>query len=357
MIYKKIITVSKDLNKFLIKDQKRIKDAIIQLNKYGKRILFVVDKDNSAMGSLSDGDIRKGLLKGLQLGDKLNLVVNKKFIFIKNKNSLKSKLKNIKRDNITFIPVCDVKKKIKEVIDLRKTTEINEKKFPFLILAGGKGVRMRPLTKNKPKPLLKINNRPILEHIILNAKRQGFDQFIISIGYQGKKIKDYFKDGSKLGVTIDYISENKPLGTAGFLGMLRLKDKKMIVSNGDIISKINFKNLINFHDENKSFATMAIRKKLNNETFGVVETKGKKFINVKEKPLITYNINSGIYILSTKAIKLVKKNKKIEMTDLFNLMRTLKKRVYVFPVYENWIDLATIDDLSEANKFFKKYNY
>ena len=168
MIYKKIITVSKDLNKFLIKDQKRIKDAIIQLNKYGKRILFVVDKDNSAMGSLSDGDIRKGLLKGLQLGDKLNLVVNKKFIFIKNKNSLKSKLKNIKRDNITFIPVCDVKK-IKEVIDLRINTEINEKKFPFLILAGGKGVRMRPLTKNKPKPLLKIN-KPILEHIILMQK-------------------------------------------------------------------------------------------------------------------------------------------------------------------------------------------
>jgi len=216
---------------------------------------------------------------------------------------------------------------------------------------------MGSVTKTKPKPLLKINRKPILEHIISNAKRQGFERFIISVGYKGNQIKDYFKDGSNWGVRIEYISEKKPLGTAGFLSLLKIKDKKFIISNGDIISKINFKNLLNFHERNKSFATMAIRKKLNNETFGVVEVSGKKFLNIKEKPLITYNINSGIYILNSKVIKLVKKNKKMEMTDLFNFMQKMKKKVYVFPVYENWIDLATLKDLSEADKYFSKYNY
>ncbi len=357
MIFKKLIKKKKDINHFVIEENKDIKNAIIKLNKYGNRILFVISKKNNAIGSLSDGDIRKALLKGYLIEDKVFKAVNKNFIYFKNKNISKKNLKIIKKDNITFIPICDKKKRIKEIIDIRFRDPINENKIPFLILAGGKGKRMKPLTKNKPKPLLKINRKPILEHIISNAKKQGFERFIISIGYKGNQIKDYFKDGSKWGVKIEYISEKKPLGTAGFLSLLKIKDKKFIISNGDIISKINFKNLLNFHDQNKSFATMAIRKKLNNETFGVVEVSGKKFLNIKEKPLITYNINSGIYILNSKVLKLVKKNKKMEMTDLFNFMQKMKKRIYVFPVYENWIDLATLKDLSEANKYFGKYNY
>lgn len=357
MISKKIIKKTKDINQFIIRGDKSLKDAIIKLNKYGKRILFVIDKKNRAIGSLSDGDIRKALLKNLTINNEIFKAVNKNFIYFKNRNVTKINFSSLKNNNIIFIPICDKKKRIKEIIDINNNGLVNVNKIPFIILAGGKGKRMGVLTQNKPKPLLKVNKKPILEHIISNAKKQGFERFIISIGYKGDQIKEYFKDGFKLGVKIEYISEKKSLGTAGFLSLLKLKAKKFVISNGDIISKVNYKNLIDFHDRNKCFATMVIRKRLNNETLGVVETSGKKFINIKEKPLITYNINSGIYILNFKVLKLVKKNKKTDMTDLFNFMSKINKRVYVFPIFENWIDIANSKDLLEVRKYFGKYNY
>ena len=211
-----------------------------------------------------------------------------------------------------------------------------------------------PLTLNKPKPLLRVKNKPILEHIILKAKDQGFEKFIISLGYKGNKIKSYFKNGKRLGVKIDYVTEKKPLGTAGFLGLLKnLKDKNFFIVNGDIITKANLFEMLQFHLKNKSLATMAIKKKLNNEKLGVVQSNGSKFIKVDEKPLITYNINSGIYILNKKILNYIKTNQRLEMTDLFNYLKSKNKKLYVFPIYESWIDLANSSDLNEAKQFLK----
>lgn len=348
--------ISKTFSKFIIKDNKTIKNAIYKINKYGKKILFVVDKKDLTVGSLSDGDIRKALLKGFLLSDKISIAMNKKFFFLKDKKYLNKHVDKLKKNNIIHVPVC-VNKKIKDIIDLSSSIDTQKFDIPFVILAGGKGQRMMPLTKNLPKPLLKVNNKPVLEHIIINAKKQGFENFIISVGYLGSKIKKYFQNGLKLGVNIKYITEKKALGTAGALGFLRLNESKFVVTNGDILTGINYKNLISFHNENNSFATMAIRRKLNNETFGVVETNGRKFLSVKEKPIITYSINTGIYILNSKILKFVKKNQKIEMTDLFNnVKKKYKKKLLVFPVYENWLDLANSKDLYDANKYFDKFN-
>ena len=212
-----------------------------------------------------------------------------------------------------------------------------------------------PLTSNKPKPLIKIKNKPILEHLILGAKEQGFENFIISLGYKGEKIKQYFKNGNKLGVKIDYVSEKKPLGTAGFLGLLKnIKDENLFIVNGDIITRANLYEMYQFHKKNKSLATMAIKKKLNNEKLGVVQSNGSKFIKVDEKPLITYNINSGIYILNKKILSYIKKNERLEMTDLFNNLKNKNKKLFVFPIYESWLDLANSSDLNEAKFFLKK---
>ena len=344
----------KQIKKFLIDESKSLKDGIVKLNKYGKRILFVIDEQKKIVGSLSDGDIRKALLKGSKLHQPLKKIINRKFIFIKKKNELKIKIKILKKNNIIYIPVCDKNKRIKEILNVNNLYSLAKIKTPFIILAGGRGQRMMPLTLNKPKPLVKIYNKPILEHIILNAKKQGFENFVISLGYKGEKIKRYFKDGTKLGIKINYVSEKKPLGTAGFLGLLDMKEKDFFVINGDIITKVDFKNMLQFHLKNKSFATMAIKKKLNNEKFGVVKTNGIDFLNVSEKPLITYNINSGIYLLNKKVINYVSKNKKIEMTDLFNNLKKKQKKISVFPIFENWLDLANSNDLIEANRHLKK---
>ena len=339
-----------------ISDSKNLKEAISKLNKSGKKILFVKNKKNKILGSLSDGDIRTSLINGYGLNDNIKKFINNNFIYIKNLDEIKKKLKIIKREQIKFVPICCKDKKIINIIDFSLNFSFIKNTSSFFILAGGLGKRMKYLTKKKPKPMLLINKKPIIEHIIIKAKKQGFENFTISLGYLGHQIKKYFKDGSNLGVKISYIFEKKKLGTAGFLSLSKIKhSENFIVTNGDTLTNINYIDLLNFHINNKSMATMAIQKKKNSEKLGVVHTKGNNFLNIIEKPINTYNINSGIYVLNKNSLKYLKKNKHMDMTNFFNLLKEKKKKIMVFPIFENWLDIANQDDLKRANKDFKEY--
>ena len=208
-------------------------------------------------------------------------------------------------------------------------------------MAGGKGKRLLPLTKKIPKAMVKVFGKPMLEHIIINAKKCGFRNFIISINYIGKKIKNYFKSGSKLDIKINYIEEKKPLGTAGSLYHLKKNENQtVLVSNCDIISDADYGDIIDYHRSNKALATMVVRRYENRNPYGVISTKGNRFLAYDEKPFSQENINAGIYVFESKVFKFLKKDKYFDMTELFIYLEKKKKKVIVYPIYENWQDFG-----------------
>jgi dTDP-glucose pyrophosphorylase len=329
-----------------------IKDAIKSLNKTGKRICFIKSKENF-IGTLTDGDIRSGLLSGLTLSSSVKKIINYKPYYIKKIDNNFNEIFN-KKKIIDLIPIVNSKNELigytKEIIK-----NYNTKKEPFVIMAGGYGKRLMPYTKNIPKPMIKINKKPILEHIILRAKNQGFINFYILTHYLSSKIEKYFGDGSFWGVKIKYIKEDEPLGTAGGLFFLKKEiNGNFVVCNGDIITNINYDDFLSFHEKIRSYATMAVKVLERSSRFGVVNVKGHKIKKISEKPRENYYINSGIYIFNSSLIKKIFfKKSKFSMISLFKKIIKLKLNSNIYPIIENWEDIGI---LKQYFKYFSKKN-
>ena len=228
--------------------------------------------------------------------------------------------------------------------DLKRDTVI-------LIMAGGKGKRLLPLTKNIPKPMIKISGKPMVERLVIKASKEGFSNFIFSVNYLSHKIKDYFKNGGKWKVNINYIEETKPLGTIGSLAHLKnLKFKNLIVVNCDVITKLNFNDLLIFHDSHKQIATVASIIHETKNQFGVIKTKGSRLIEMVEKPLQKNFVNGGIYVFKKSIIKNIKKNKKLDINELFKKIIRLNKKIIVYPLHEPWADIGIVKELNKAKK-------
>ena len=341
-------------NRYLIiKSDKKISDAIYFLEKSSQRILFVVNEKNKYLGTITDGDIRRGLLNKLILDSKITKITNVKSKFVYNKN-IEDQINKMKLDDgIRILPVLS--KKTNKIVDIKRLDFFPENSLsntPILIMAGGKGKRLLPFTKNCPKPLLKIKDVPMIERIILKFKNQGFKNFYISINYLGYMIKNYLGKGDKLGVSINYIYEKKFLGTIGSFSLLDkklFKYKNIIVINGDIITDLNFCELLNYHQSNRSYATIVCRDREIRYPFGVVLNKGKKLISFKEKPIFKNLINAGIYCLRLDSRKFAQKNKKIDMPDFLLKLKKLKKKILVYPIVEEWSDVGNIEIYNTFN--------
>ncbi len=345
-----IINNKKQIDDFLISEDIRIIDGIKKLNKTKKKILFVINKNKKLIGSLSDGDLRFGLQKNFGLKEKIKKFCNRKIKFFYKKQIKKINFENLKYKDIRYIPITNTQKKIIEIIHLSTLTKksINT---PFVIIAGGIGKRLLPLTESMPKPMVKINNKPIMEHIIDKAISEGFQNFIISTGYLGNKIKKYFGNGKKKDIVINYINEKKPLGTGGFLFYLKkFKYNKFFISNGDVLTKFSYKDLLNFHNLKNSQATITAISKSLKFPFGEIISSKDNFIHINEKPLIEKFINCGLYVVNKSSLKVLKKNKYIEMPDFFNLLKAQKKKTKVFSIYESWTDITNSDDVQYLDK-------
>jgi len=224
----------------------------------------------------------------------------------------------------------------------------------MVIMAGGKGKRLRPLTENCPKPLLNIAGKPILEHIITKARNNGFGKFIISVNYLGDMIKDYFSDGSNLNVSIDYLHESLPLGTAGSLSMLEFRPSTpILVSNGDVMTDINYGEFLDFHRAHDSYATMAVRRHEWTHPFGVVHTDNLRIVGFEEKPIFHTYINAGIYVLNPESLDLMVRNEYCDMPELFKRCQMALKNTLAYPMYETWMDIGMYDDFEKASRNFK----
>lgn len=224
-----------------------------------------------------------------------------------------------------------------------------------VIMAGGKGVRLRPLTKYCPKPMVKVAGKPILERIVNRLSDHGIDKFYISINYLGEMVEDYFGNGSKFGCEIKYLKEKKYLHTGGSLSLI--KDKitdPLIVMNGDLVTKINFNHLLDFHKKGQFVATMCVRSYDFTIPFGVIKAEKNTMVSLEEKPSSNCLINAGIYVLNPEVLAMIPKNKVFPLTDLFNKMLLKNKKIGVYQMDEDWIDVGRIDELKKAQEEFLK---
>ena len=328
--------------------------AIQNLNDFGIKVVLVVDNTNRLVGTISDGDIRRGLLKGLDLNSSIDRVVNENAIVVPLNMPHDMVLQLMVANKIHQVPVVDEQQKL---LGLHLWDQVNTPPVLsnlMVIMAGGKGARLMPHTEHCPKPLVELAGKPMLEHIIDSAKLEGFNHFVISIYHLGQMIEDYFGNGERFGVKIDYVREASPLGTAGALGlMINRPDKAFIVTNGDVITDIRYGELLDFHNRHRASATMAVRVHEWQHPFGVVQMKGVEITGFDEKPVARSHINAGVYVLSPEVLTELSANTPCDMPMLFERLQAKAKRTVAYPMHEPWLDVGRPDDLERANGKFK----
>ena len=335
----------------IVKINTPIKIAIERLNKVGIKIALVLDENFRLLGTISDGDFRRGMLSGITLEDTVEKIMNKNPRTVNEGTSRLEILKLMNDTKILQIPIVD---RNNSVIGLHLWDDISvQAKYSniMVIMAGGKGSRLHPQTENCPKPMLLVAGIPILEHIIKRARSQGFNHFIIAINYLGQIIEDYFKDGHKFGVKIEYLHEDVPLGTAGALSLLSHKpERAFIVTNGDVITDINYSDFLEYHTVQNAAATVAVHTHEFQIPYGVVQINGLEVESYEEKPIVSSLINAGVYALDPDILDLITEPKFRDMPELLDISRDLKKKVIVYPLHESWIDIGRPIDLEIANK-------
>lgn len=327
-----------------------IKQAIAKLNETGLQIVLVLDDRDILLGTVTDGDIRRGLLRGLALDAPIENVMRGNSLVVPPEMNRDMVVQLMHANRFRQLPVVDPNHKIVGLHLWDEITAPVERSNLMVIMAGGLGTRLRPHTENCPKPMLPVAGKPMLEHIIERAKVEGFGRFVISIQYLGHIIEEHFGTGERLGVQIEYLKESTPLGTAGALGLLNPRPElPFVVTNGDVLSDIKYGELLDFHARHSAVATMAVRLHEWQHPFGVVQTQGVDIIGFEEKPIARTHINAGIYALSPEALNAIMANCHCDMPVLFGQLQAEGKRTVAYPMHEPWLDVGRPDDLNQAN--------
>lgn len=339
----------KSIDKLKIFSDSTIKQALKIISDGAIHIAIVVDRKDKFVGTLSDGDIRRGFLKGLNLKSPIKPLVSKKPIFANKKDTKEKLLKIALSKKVYQIPVVEDTGKVIGIHVLDELIRYKDKSNKVVIMAGGKGMRLRPLTKNTPKPMLKVGDKPILQTLIEKFRESGYKNFVICVNYKSNVIKKFFSDGEKFGVNIEYIQEKSRMGTAGALSLFKKKPTEpFFVINGDLLTNLDFEKLLNFHYDQNSEATMCVREYNIQSPYGEVTLDNVKIKSIEEKPKHKYYVNAGVYVLEPKCISLIPK-KYFDMPSLFKKMITKNKSIVSFPLGEYWLDIGKFNDYKKAN--------
>jgi len=326
-----------------------MQDAIRNLNESSLQIALVVAADGTLVGTITDGDIRRGLLRGLDLNSPIDLIVYREALVAPPHLPREMVISLMQTNGINALPVVDDGRRVIDLHVLRDLLAPAERPNLVVIMAGGSGTRLRPHTETCPKPLLPIGGKPMLEHIIERAKAEGFRRFTLAVHYLGHMIEDYFGNGARWDVRIDYVHEDAPLGTAGALALLAPPpDETIIVSNGDVLTDIRYGELLDFHCRQGAVATMAVRLHEWQHPFGVVHTRGVDIVGIEEKPIVRTHVNAGIYALQPAALDGLTRSEYCDMTTLFGRLQERGSRAIVYPMHEPWLDVGGAQDLERA---------
>lgn len=330
-----------------------IRDAVKTIDEGSLQIALVTDPEYRLLGTVTDGDVRRGILRSVPLDRPVASIMNPKPIVGSTHQDQEEILSTMQAENIHHLPIVD---ELGRVIDLKILEDLLRPKpldNAVVLMAGGLGTRLVPLTNDCPKPMLPVGGRPILETILKNFADHGFHRFYISVNHKSEMITNHFGDGSKWNVSIKYLHEGEQLGTAGALSLIPdPPEEPLIVMNGDVLTKVNFRHLLNFHVQESATATMCIREFEFQVPYGVITVKGRQIFAIEEKPTQRYFVNAGIYILDPKVLGFVSASRKIDMPELFKTVIERNLSTAVFPLREYWVDVGQHRDLLRANGEF-----
>ncbi len=340
----------KNIQDIIVTTDISIRDVLAIIDKSSKQIALVV-KGNKLLGTISDGDIRRALLKNTSLDDSIENVYNENPI-VANINDSREEIINIcSSKKIHQIPIVDNGGNLigLEILDELISSERKENRV--VLMVGGLGTRLRPLTEETPKPMLHVGGKPILQTIVEKFVSYGFVNITMCVGYKSQIIRDFFGDGHKYGANIDYIFEEKRMGTAGALSLLQKRpDKPFFVMNGDLLTNVNFEHLLEFHLSNKATATMCVREYDFQVPYGVVHVDNGKILSIEEKPIHRFFVSAGIYMLEPECIDLLPNNDYYDMPTLFEELISIEKKTVSFPLREYWLDIGRLEEYERANR-------
>ena len=326
-----------------------LQQGIKNLDDSTLQIAMVVTPDGVLVGTLTDGDVRRGLLRGLDLSSPIESIIHREPLVVPAEVSPDAVLQLMQANRLRQLPIVDAERR---VVGLHLWDELMSPKTRsglMVIMAGGAGVRLRPHTENCPKPMLPVGGKPILEHIIERARGEGFHRFVIATHYLGHMIRDHFGDGSAWQVQIDYLNEQSPLGTAGAIGLLDPRPTEpFMVTNGDVLTDVRYGDVLDFHTRHAAAATMAVRVYEWQNPFGVVHTRGVDITGFEEKPVTRSHINAGVYVLEPGALDVLASGEHCDMPKLFGRLQARSARTIVYPMHEPWLDIGRADDLTKA---------
>jgi len=312
--------------------------------------IALVQHDGHVVGTLTDGDVRRALLAGATLDQPVTKIMNRSPVVAQNGITNEAALALMRRHSIHQLPILDADNRVVDIKLIDELTRASHADYWVVLMAGGAGTRLRPLTDDLPKPLIKVGGKPILETILTNFIASGFVKFFIAVNYKAEMIQEYFGDGSTWGVEIAYLREKVKLGTAGALSLLPEKPRHpFVVMNGDLLTTVNFQQLIKYHREHQATATACVLEHTTTIPYGVVEIAENEVVGIREKPAVKQFINAGVYLLEPVVFDYIEPDKLLDMPSLLNLLVQKGKTTVAFPLREYWIDIGRLDDLQRAS--------
>ena len=337
------------IDEIKINQNASIKEALEVIDKGAIKVAVVLSDDGLLLGMLSDGDIRRALLKGMSLGDSIAGIINKHPV-VANINDTKERILELANEKkLHQIPIISNGKLI-GIQDIREFLAPKNKPNKVILMVGGLGTRLRPLTNDVPKPMLDVGNKPILHTIVENFAKYGYTDIIMCVNYKSEIIKEYFGNGDKFGVKIEYVLENQRMGTAGALSLLQKRPKDdFFVMNGDLLTNVNFEYLHEYHKDSNACASICIRKYEMQVPYGVVNVRANKVTSIEEKPTQSFFVSAGIYMFSPIVLDFIPKGVFYDMPTLFGELLKQGFAVYPFFIREYWLDIGKMDEYRRAN--------
>lgn len=347
-----------DWRQMLVRPDWPLKRAVETLNAAPVKICLVADGDNHLVGTVTDGDVRRAILAGTSFEAPIEKIMNARPLAKRagvSTAELFALYSRCRQHHIRQLPQLDALGRITGIETLDGTAIVEGRKDGWVMLmAGGFGKRLAPLTNDTPKPMLMVGDRPILQTILESFLRHGYSRFFISVHYQAQKIKDYFGDGSRFGAEIRYIEEDRPLGTAGALGLVRdAVIEPIVVANGDLLTNVDYDELLNYHRSQRADVTLCVREYRVQVPYGTVDLAGRLVARITEKPELRFMVNAAVYVLSPEALQEIDQGEPIDMPTLIDRVVDSGGKVVAFPMHEYWLDVGQKAEFAQANADYR----
>ena len=354
--------MTSDLEHLLVSPDDSIRQAIACIDRghQGHGIALVVDEGRRLLGTITDGDVRRAMLAGVSLDASVSVILERKVgtqyprPVTAQVGAEREELLDLMRQHVLRqIPILNGEGRVVDLVLLNDLITTNELPLQAVIMAGGLGMRLRPLTEDLPKPMLLVGGKPLMERVIEQLRQVGIHRVNVMTHYKSEKIVDYFGDGQAFGVELNYVNEDHPLGTGGALGLMPQPQEPLLMINGDILTQVDFGAMLAFHQENHALMTIAVRRYEVQVPYGVIECEGVRVRQLQEKPQVGFLVNAGIYLLEPAVFQFIPQNTSFNMTDLIQWLLDAGRIVVSFPIREYWLDIGQHADYEQAQEDVK----